>query len=198
MSDRLGTGILSASHNHPRLNGSGIFGFSTRSWLQTHAYMCTRSICWYHAPEVEGFILPPPPPPRWVLKRFHRFSAVLACRCFCFFVCLFCSVRSVLFCFPRSMHKNLSQPKTTSAEGINFLQHQVDLVLWSLPFLIRRATSVPLEKGTTFALHHGKMSTTKRRALQILHLSMFQLTLLLLNVDITILYPNTQKLTVYM
>ena len=31
----------------------------------------------------------------------------------------------------------------------------------SLPFRIRHATSVPLGKGTKFALHHGKMSTTK-------------------------------------
>ena len=46
----------------------------------------------------------------------------------------------------------------------------------SLPFRIRRATSVPLGKGTKFALHHGKMSTTKCRAIQILHISMFQFT----------------------
>ena len=45
-----------------------------------------------------------------------------------------------------------------------------------LPFRIRRATSVPLGKGTKFALHHGKMSTTKRRSMQILHISMFQFT----------------------
>ena len=44
------------------------------------------------------------------------------------------------------------------------------------PFRIRRATSVPLGKGTKFALHHGKMSTTKRRAIQILHISRFQFT----------------------
>ena len=44
------------------------------------------------------------------------------------------------------------------------------------PFPIRCATSVPLGKGTKFALHHGKMSTTKRRAIQILHISMFQFT----------------------
>ena len=44
------------------------------------------------------------------------------------------------------------------------------------PFPIRRATSVPPGKGTKFALHHGKMSTTKRRAIQILHISMFQFT----------------------
>ena len=44
------------------------------------------------------------------------------------------------------------------------------------PFRIRRATSVPLGKGTKFALHHGKMSTTKRRAIQILHISTFQFT----------------------
>ena len=43
-------------------------------------------------------------------------------------------------------------------------------------FPIRRATSVPLEKGTKFALHHGKMSTTKRRAIQILHISTFVFT----------------------
>ena len=45
-----------------------------------------------------------------------------------------------------------------------------------LPFRIRRATSVPLGKGTKFILHHGKMSMTKRRAIQILHISMFQFT----------------------
>ena len=44
------------------------------------------------------------------------------------------------------------------------------------PFPIRRATSVPLAKGKKFALHHGKMSTTKRRAIQILHISTFQFT----------------------
>ena len=44
------------------------------------------------------------------------------------------------------------------------------------PFRIRRATSVPLGKGTKFALHHGKMSTTKRRTIQILHISTFQFT----------------------
>ena len=44
------------------------------------------------------------------------------------------------------------------------------------PFRIRCATSVPLGKGTKFALHHGKMSTTKRRAIQILHISTFQFT----------------------
>ena len=42
------------------------------------------------------------------------------------------------------------------------------------PFPIRRATSVPLGKGTCGALHHGKMSTTKRRAIQILHNNTFQ------------------------
>ena len=44
-------------------------------------------------------------------------------------------------------------------------------------FRIRRATSVPLGKGTKFALCQGKMSTTKRRAIQILHISTFQFTL---------------------
>ena len=44
------------------------------------------------------------------------------------------------------------------------------------PFPIRRATSVLLWKGTKFALHHGKMLTTKRRAIQILHISTFQFT----------------------
>ena len=43
-------------------------------------------------------------------------------------------------------------------------------------FHIRRTTSVPLGKGTKFALHHGKMSSTKRHAIQILHISMFQFT----------------------
>ena len=45
-----------------------------------------------------------------------------------------------------------------------------------LPFHIWRATSVLLRKGTKFALHHGKMSTTKRRAIQILHISTFWFT----------------------
>ena len=45
-----------------------------------------------------------------------------------------------------------------------------------LPFPIRRATSVPLGKGTKFALHHGKISTTKCHAMQILHISTFQFT----------------------
>ena len=40
----------------------------------------------------------------------------------------------------------------------------------------RFAFGVPLGKGTKFALHHGKMSITKRRAIQILHISMFQFT----------------------
>ena len=42
-----------------------------------------------------------------------------------------------------------------------------------LPFRILRATSVLLGKGTKFELQHGKMSTTKRRAIQILHISTF-------------------------
>ena len=46
-----------------------------------------------------------------------------------------------------------------------------------LPFCIQRATSVPLGKGTKFALHHGKMATTKSRAIQwLLHISTFQFT----------------------
>ena len=45
-----------------------------------------------------------------------------------------------------------------------------------LPFSIRRAISVPLGKGTKFALHHGKMLTTERRAIQILHIGTFQFT----------------------
>ena len=55
----------------------------------------------------------------------------------------------------------------------------LDIVIWYYiidPFPIRCATSVPLGKGTKFALHHGKMSTTKRRAILILHISMFQFT----------------------
>ena len=43
-------------------------------------------------------------------------------------------------------------------------------------FPIRRATSVPLGKGTKFALHHRKMSTIKRCTIQILHISTFQFT----------------------
>ena len=69
------------------------------------------------------------------------------------------------------------------------------LAMKILLFHIRRATSIPLGKGTKFALHHGKMSTTKHRAIQILHISTFLFTY---NVDITILHPNTQTLTVYM
>ena len=45
-----------------------------------------------------------------------------------------------------------------------------------LPFRIRRTTSVPLEKGTKFALHHRKMLTTKRCTIQILHISTFIFT----------------------
>ena len=45
-----------------------------------------------------------------------------------------------------------------------------------LPFRIQHATSVPLGKGIKFALHHRKMSTAKHRAIQILHISMFQFT----------------------
>ena len=51
--------------------------------------------------------------------------------------------------------------------------------VWTLiidPFLIPHATSIPLGKGTNFALHHRKMLTTKRRAIQILHISTFQFT----------------------
>ena len=44
------------------------------------------------------------------------------------------------------------------------------------PFRIRHATSVPLGKGTKFALRHGKLLTTKPRAIQFLHISMFQFT----------------------
>ena len=44
------------------------------------------------------------------------------------------------------------------------------------PFRVRRASSVPLGKGTKLALHHGEMSTTKYRAIQILHISMFMFT----------------------
>ena len=44
------------------------------------------------------------------------------------------------------------------------------------PFRIRCVTSVPLGKGTKFALRHRKMLTTKRCAIQILHISMFQFT----------------------
>ena len=50
------------------------------------------------------------------------------------------------------------------------------LILTIDPFRIRRAASVPLGKGTKFALHHGKMSTTKHGAKQILHISTFQFT----------------------
>ena len=45
-----------------------------------------------------------------------------------------------------------------------------------LPFYIRRATSIPLGKGTKFALHHWKLSTTKRRDIQIFNISMLQFT----------------------
>ena len=45
-----------------------------------------------------------------------------------------------------------------------------------LLFCIQCATSVLVGKGTKLALHHGKMLTTKRRAIQILHISTFQFT----------------------
>ena len=64
----------------------------------------------------------------------------------------------------------------TPTPGISLLPKMTDLFFLILPFRIRRATSVPLGKGTKFALHHGKMSTTKHRAIQILHISMFQFT----------------------
>ena len=44
------------------------------------------------------------------------------------------------------------------------------------PFHIRRTTSIPLRKGTDFTLHRVKMSTTKRRTIQVLHISKFQFT----------------------
>ena len=70
----------------------------------------------------------------------------------------------------RLVLKLKKNPKTTST------LFEIFLALLILPFRIRRATSVPLGKATKFALHHGKMSTTKRRAIQILHISMFQFT----------------------
>ena len=54
--DRIGTGTLSASHNHPSLNKCGIFGFSTRSWLYIHACMCARSIMLIPRTEVGGIL----------------------------------------------------------------------------------------------------------------------------------------------
>ena len=66
-----------------------------------------------------------------------------------------------------------------------------------LPSPIWCATSVPLGKGTKFALHHGKMSTTKRRAIQILHISTFQFTFECGYNDF-ISRHYTQTLTVYM
>ena len=69
-----------------------------------------------------------------------------------------------------SANLSISQPKHTKKHHIDGRSGVI------LPFRIRRATSVPLGKGTKFALHHGKMSTTKRRAIQILHISMFQFT----------------------
>ena len=59
------------------------------------------------------------------------------------------------------------------------------------PFRIRRATSVLLGKGTKFALHHGKC-----RQPSAAQYKFYTLARLLLNVDITILYPNTQTLRV--
>ena len=64
------------------------------------------------------------------------------------------------------------------------------------PFRIRRATSVPLGKGTKFALHHGKMSTTKRRAIQILHISTFQFTFKCGYNDFISKYTDSNKLHV--
>ena len=85
------------------LNGSGIFGFSTRSWLQTYDCMCARSICWYHSPGTRswGFYLPPP---------LGSWSASTSIFQLCWPVGVF---------VPRSLHKNLSEPETTSAEGIS-------------------------------------------------------------------------------
>ena len=61
--------------------------------------------------------------------------------------------------------------------SVTLSQHFVSLKHCAiLPFRIRRATSIPLGKGTKFALHHRKMSTTKRCTIQILHISTFQFT----------------------
>ena len=58
-----------------------------------------------------------------------------------------------------------------------FLDSRPDCPLLQIDaFHIRRATSVPLGKCTKFALHHGKMLTTKHRATEILHISTFQFT----------------------
>ena len=67
-------------------------------------------------------------------------------------------------------HTSSDNHKTFCIETLYVDPYSID------PFPIRRVTSVPLGKGTEFALHHGKMSTTKRRAIQILHISMFQFT----------------------
>ena len=94
------------------------------------------------------------------------------------------------------MCRNSKNYKCFSKARINSHSKKLFAPLLILPFRIPRATSVPLGKGTKFALHHGKMSTTKRRAIQILHISTFMYTYK--NVDITILYPNAQTLAVYM
>ena len=64
-------------------------------------------------------------------------------------------------------------------KGLQWIFHRVYISQMESQFShfrILRATSVLLGKGTKFALHHGKMSTTKRRAIQILHISTFMFT----------------------
>ena len=94
--------------------------------------------------------------------------------------CYFATFGLLLTSWPRNVLKSGAFVKI-----VNFLSIQGDFepfqCQWAdlssiLPFRIRRATSVPLGKATKFALHHGKMSTTKHRAIQILHISMFQFT----------------------
>ena len=117
ISDRIGTEILSASHNHPTLNGSGIFG----------KVLTPNICCGMYAKSIimlisrtsrrwRDFIYPP----GWLWKCFHlNFSAVLVCRS---------------FLFPGACTKTSHSMKHQQKA---FLQHQVDLVLWGLLVLLQ-------------------------------------------------------------
>ena len=114
ISERIGTEILSASHNHPTLNGSGTFGFpqglDSKDMLR-HVRLEYNYVDISHQQRLGGFYLSP----RLALKALPlQFFSCVGLYVFCLFVCCFC------FCFlcPGACTQNLSQPKTTSAEGI--------------------------------------------------------------------------------
>ena len=75
-----------------------------------------------------------------------------------------------------TVRSNLSRYQFEIVQTVLHTVLQSHLMITILPFYIRRATSVLLGKGTKFALHHGKMSTTKCRAIQMLHISTFRFT----------------------